>query len=365
MLRYNKFDAPSCQVIINFMGLFGANTRIGVSIGSSSVKIAELKKSGKGYSLVHFGIAQFPEEAVVNREIVNHMAVVDAVRNLVSQLKIKGKPVVTALSGSTVIVKKILLEQTPAKELHDAIVWEAEQYVPFDMSEVALDYQVVNKNGPEGKIEIILVACKKNIIESYQAVLKDAGLQATCVDVDVFALQNVFEVNYPSDTPCALVDIGATSLKLAVVANGQPIFSRESAVGGKTLTTEIQKHLNLNYQEAEILKIDGNAQGQIPQEVNDLIHVTAENFASEIKRSMDFFIASNTGVNVAFILLAGGSARLPNLSKLVEDAAGIPVQLMNPFQAIQFDQKIFNPDYISAISGTAAVPIGLAIRGFA
>src|SRR5690242_17152716 len=125
---------------MNLFG-FGGTTQIGVSIGSSSVKIAELKKTGKSYSLVHFGIAQLPDEAISNREIINHMAVVDAVKGLVTQLKLKGKSVITSRSGASVIVKKILLEQTSPKELDDAILWEAEQYVPFDINEVVYDYQ--------------------------------------------------------------------------------------------------------------------------------------------------------------------------------------------------------------------------------
>lgn len=344
---------------------FGATTQIGVSIGSSSVKIAELKKMGKkGYSLVHFGVAQLPDEAISNREIVNHMAVVDALKGLVSQLKLKGKGVVTSLSGASVIVKKILLEQTPKKELDDAILWEAEQYVPFDMNQVALDYQVMNKNGPEGKMEIMLVACKRAIIDSYKAVLKDAGLNTRIIDIDVFALQNSFESNYPADQPVALVDLGASSLKLSICVNGQPIFTRDSAVGGRLLTSEIQKHLNVSYQEAELLKIDGNSQGQVPQEVADLMHVTSENFASEVKRSIDFYTASNTGTPISKVLLAGGSCRLPSLPKLIEDAVGTSVELMNPFANISYDSKIFTQDYINAVSSIAAVPVGLALRGF-
>ncbi len=349
------------------MGLFGPSTQIGVSIGTSSVKIAELKKSGKNYSMVHFGIAQLAEDAVVNREIMNHMAVVDAVRNLASQLKIKGKNVITSLSGAAVIVKKILMEPMDNKELHDAILWEAEQYVPFDINEVVFDFQVLNKNGPEGKMEILLVACKKGIVESYQAVLKDAGLNASCVDIDYFALQNTYEANYPTQTPAAIVDIGASSLKLVIVNQGTPLFTRDTAIGGKTLTSEIQKHLNLSYQEAELLKIDGNLTGngsQMPQEVTDLIQVMTENLASEIKRSMDFYTASNAGTNPAYILLTGGSCRLPNLSKTVEELVGLPTQIMNPFNSVQYDQKTFTPDYITAIGSLCTVPIGLAIRGF-
>lgn len=346
------------------MGLFGSPTQIGVSIGTSSIKIAEVKKTGKTYSLVHFGVAQLPDEAINNREIVNHMAVVDAVKGLVSQLKIKGRSVVTSLSGASVIVKKLLLEPTSNKDLNEAILWEAEQYIPFDINEVAYDYQVMNKNGPEGKMEIMLVACKRQLIESYQAVLQDAGLKPNTVDIDVFALQNSFEFNYPPENPTALVDIGASSLKLVICAGGQPVFTRDTAMGGKALTAEIQKHLNVSYNEAELLKIDGNSQGQVPQEVADLMHVMAENFASEIKRSMDFYVASNSGAPVTTVMLAGGSCRLPNLSKMVEDALGLPVDVLNPFNTISYDSKVFTQDYIAAVSSMAAVPVGLAMRGF-
>ncbi|MBI2606568.1 MAG: type IV pilus assembly protein PilM [Deltaproteobacteria bacterium] len=346
------------------MGLFGSKTQIGVSIGTSSIKVAELKKSGKTYSLEHFGVAQLPDETIVNREIVNHMAVVDALRGLAGELKIKGRGVVTALSGAAVIVKKILLEQTPDGELDDAILWEAEQYVPFDMNEVIVDYQVLSKNGPEGKMEIVLVACKRAFVESYKAAIRDAGFGATCIDVDLFDLQNAFERNYPPETPAALVDIGSSSLKIVVCAGGQPVFSRDAAVGGRALTAEIQKHMNLSFQEAEMLKIDAAARGQMPQEVADLMRIAAENIAAEIKRSLDFFSASNSGANAGYILLSGGGANLAALPKVVEDTCGLPTQILNPFVQIACNPKYFTEESIAAIAGVAAIPVGLALRGF-
>lgn len=346
--------------------IFGPSAQIGISIGTSSVKVAELKKSGKGYSLAHFGVAQLPDGAIVNREIMNHMAVVDALKELVSKLKIKGKSVTASLSGAAVIIKKLFLEQTPANELEDAILWEAEQYIPFDINEVVFDYQLINKNGPEGKMEIMLVAVKRAIIDSYTAVLKDAGLNAKIMDCDLFALQNIFDVNQPAEQAAvALVDIGAASTKFEISIGGVPVYTRDSALGGKDLTTEIQRHLNLSYQEAEILKIDGAAQGQLPQEVLDLMHVSAEGVAAEIKRSVDFYVASNAGNAVSYIMMAGGASRLPGLSKVVEDTIGLPVQLLNPFTQVGADAKLFTQDYLGVISGLAAIPVGLAIRGFA
>ncbi len=345
------------------MGLFGSSTQIGVSIGTSSVKIAVLKKSGKRVSLEHFGVSPLADQAIVNREITNHMAVVDAIRGIAQELSIKGKSVIVGLSGSAVIVKKILIDQTSDKELEDAIIWEAEQYIPFDINEVVFDFEVVNRNGPEGKMEVILVACKKAIVESYQGAIKDAGLRTETVDVDMFALQNCYEFNYPQDSTVALVDIGAASIKMLICGDGQPYFSRDATVGGRNLTEDIMKHLNLSFQEAEMLKIDGNNKGEMPVEVAELVNVTNENLASEIKRSVDFYTASNQGSSLGYILLSGGSARLHGLAKTIEEVTGLPTTVLNPFTEISCNPKYFTDESIDSIMGVAAIPVGLALRG--
>lgn len=345
------------------MGLFGSSTQIGVSIGTSSIKVAVLKKAGKSVSLEHFGVAQLPDQAVINREIVNHMAVVDALKGLVKELSIKGKNVIIGLSGSAVVVKKILLEQTPDRELEDAIMWEAEQYIPFDINEVVFDFEVVNRNGPEGKMEVVLVACKKSIVESYQAVIRDAGLRTETVDVDLFALENCFEYNYPQESAAALVDIGSSSIKMLICGSGQPFFTREASIGGRNLTDDIMKHLNLSFQEAEMLKIDGNNKGEMPQEVAELVNVLNENLASEIKRSVDFFMASNQSLPIGYVLLSGGSSKLQGLSKTVEEMTGLPTSQLNPFTEIVCNPKYFTDESIDAIMGVAAIPVGLALRG--
>lgn len=344
---------------------FGSSNQIGVSIGSSSIKVAELKKSRNGYELTHFGMAPLPEGVIINREIMNPGLVVDVLRGLVSQLKIKGKDIVTSLSGAGVIIKRISLDPVPAKELEDALLWEAEQYIPFDINEVIFDYHVVNKSNAEGKMDVLLVAAKKQMVESYFAVLKEAGLQVKTCNVDVLAIQDVYERNYSdSENTVALADIGAVSTKFSICQAGAPAFTRDSAVGGRDLTTEIQRHLNISFEEAEILKVDGSGHGQVPQEVNDLIRVACENIAAEIKRSIDFYVASHHGAPLSYLLLAGGGSRLPELGKIVEDAIGIPVQILNPFQSVGYDESIFTTDYLNNVSAIAAIPMGLALRGF-
>ncbi len=341
---------------------FGSEAALGISIGSSSIKLVELKKSGKIWKLLHFGVVQLPEDAIVNHEIVNQIAVVDSIRTLVNQVKLKTKNACISLTGTTLMIKRLALEVPNKKDIQDQVFWEAEQYLPFDVSEVVMDYHQLSRS-KDGKTDVMLVAAKKSIVDSYMDAISEAGLKPKVVDVDYFALQNVYEANYPVNPSeaVAIVDIGAASLKLVVVHDGVPVFTKDSAVGGKNLTSEIQRNLNLSFADAESLKVGGQGNG-MPQEVSDLMHIMADNLANEIKRALDFYSASSTGAPVAYVLLTGGGAKLPELSKVVEDSVGLPTQLANPFNSISYDPAVFTPEYITAIAPVAAVPIGLALR---
>jgi type IV pilus assembly protein PilM len=255
------------------------------------------------------------------------------------------------------------LEVPNLRDLQESVFWEAEQYLPFDVSEVVMDFQLLSRT-KESKTDVVLVAVKKAVLDSYMGCIEDAGLKPKVVDVDFFALQNLFEASYPiSPTEAvAIVDVGASSMKIVIVQNGIPVFTKDAAVGGRMLTAEIQKNLNLSYADAETLKMGGVQDGTTPQEVRDLMHTMAENFGTEIKRALDFYNASSVGAPVSYILLAGGSARIPELSRVVEETAGLPTQLMNPFNSISYDPAVFTQDYLAAIAPVAAIPVGLAIR---
>ncbi|HLE00238.1 MAG TPA: type IV pilus assembly protein PilM [Bdellovibrionota bacterium] len=353
------------QIFSNFSDLLaigGSQRSVGLSIGSSSIKLVELQKVGKGWRLLHFGIVQLPEDVIVNREIANPISVVDNLKTLVSQIKLGTKNVCTSLSGTSLIIKRMTVDVPKLKDLQAQVFWEAEQYLPFDVSEVVMDFQMISRS-KDNRTDVILVAVKKSVLDSYMACIEDSGLRAKIVDVDFFALQNLYEANYPLNPSeaVAIVDIGASSLKLAILHGGIPIFTKDSALGGRNLTAEIQKHLNLSYADAETLKMGGVA-GTMPQEVSDLMHLMAENFGTEIKRGIDFYNASSSGAPVSCVLLAGGSARIPGLAKNVEDVVRVPTQLINPFNSISYDPAIFAPDYLQAIAPIAAIPIGLALR---
>lgn len=213
--------------IINFFS--ASQTVVGLSIGSSSIKIVELKKIKEGWKLLHFGMVQLPEDVIVNREIVNSIAVVDSIKTLLAQIKLKSKSVCTALSGTSVIIKRMTLEVQNMKELQDQVFWEAEQYLPFDVSEVVMDYQVISKS-KDNKVEVLLIAVKKSILNTYMNAIESSGLNPKIVDTDFFALQNIFETNYPNNPAEAvlIVDIGASSMKFVVIYSGAPVFTKRS-----------------------------------------------------------------------------------------------------------------------------------------
>ena len=347
--------------ISDFFSGLGGGSAVGLSIGSSSIKLVELKKTGKNWRLLHFGIVQLPEDVIVNREIVNSVAVSDHIRTLVGQIKLGTNHVCTALSGTSMIIKRMSLDVPKLKELEAQVFWEAEQYIPFDISEVVMDFQMLSR-AKDNKTDVLLVAVKKSVLDSYINSIEDAGLKSKLVDVDFFALQNVYEANYPANPneAVAIVDIGASSLKLVIIHAGIPIYTKDSTLGGRNVTAEIQKQMNLSYVDAETLKMGGG--GPMPQEIGELMHVMAENMATEIRRAIDFYNASSSGAPVAYVLLAGGSAKIPGISKVVEDTVHLPTQIINPFNSISYDPSVFSQDYLNAIAPIAAIPIGLALR---
>ncbi len=341
--------------------VFSSETAVGLSIGSSSIKIAELKKQGKQYKLLQFGVMPISDDVVNNREIVNPLAVSETIQQLGRQLKLKTKNICSSLSGPSVIIKRFQLEVPNKKELQDQVFWEAEQYLPFDVSEVVMDFQVVGE-GKDGKTDVVLVAVKRKVVEDYLETIQKAGFKAKIIDTDYFALQDCYETNYslsPSEA-VALVDIGSVATKIVIVQNNIPIFTKDSLLGGRYLTAEIQKQLNISFADAEALKV--GEQNTVPQEVSELIQISCDNVAAEVKRAIDFYNASSIGAPVSVVLLTGGGSKLNSLSANVEAKVGRPTQILNPFNNITYDPQVFTPDYIASIAPFAAVPVGLAIR---
>ncbi len=339
------------------------NNFIGLSIGSSSIKLVELKKVKNSWALLHFGMIQLPAGVINNREIINPIAVTDHIKELIKQVNVSNHLVCASLSGASVLVKRMTLDVPHLEELQDQVFWEAEQYLPFDVSEVFMDYQILSRN-KNNQTDLMFVAVKKTMLEAYSSCILDAGLKAHVIDIDFFALQNTFEINYQltATEAAALVEIGSDSTKIEIIYNKIPVFTKDINLGGHSLTTEIQKILKISYADAESLKIGAGQQATTPQEISELLANMCEQISSEIKKALDFYHGSSLGPAVTFILLSGGSARIPGLSKMIEASLTLPTQIMNPFNAITCDPRLFSQDYLQKISTFASVPIGLALR---
>ena len=342
---------------------------LGLDIGSSTVKIAKLKESKRGYALYSFASAPLPPEAIVDGALMNSAAIVSAIQDLCAANKIKGKEAAIGVSGHSVIIKKITLPKMTQDELDESIQWEAEQYIPFDVKDVNIDTQILGDKGEgTGQMDVLLVAAKKDMINDYVSVVTEAGLQPVVVDVDAFAVQNMFEVNYeqvPGET-VVLINAGASVVNINVVSSGTSTFTRDITVGGNQFTEEIQKQLNVSYDEAEALKVGGQRAGEadavVPQEVERVMQGVAEQMAGEIQRSLDFFAATAADSHISRVYLSGGAARVPALFKVIEQRVGVPVEILNPFKAIEVDNRKFDPQHILEIAPAAAVSVGLALR---
>src|SRR4030043_1523123 len=245
------------------MGFFGGKKKmvLGLDIGTSAVKFADLKDTGKGYQVENMGLTPLPPETIVDGSLMDATTVVEAIGQLISHYKIKKRDVAVSLSGHSVIVKKITLPKMTESELEENIVVEAERYISFDINDVNIDFQILSS--PEKDMgehmEVLLVAAKRDLIEDYINVVKEAGMSPMIIDIDSFALQNVYELNYPLEIGdlVALCDIGASIMKVNIVRGGKWLFTREISIGGNLYTEEIQKELSVNFEEAENLKLGG------------------------------------------------------------------------------------------------------------
>lgn len=343
---------------------------IGLDIGASSIKIIQLKRTRGNFELEHFGIAPLPPQTIVDGQIMNTAAVKDAIKTLVSLHQIRVKDCAISISGLAVTIKKISVSAMSEDELADHIKWEAEQYVPFDMNDVNIDYQVLDTGAGGGQMDVLLVAGKKDIIQDYVELVRDAGLEPKIVDVDAFAVENAFEVNYPipPDETIALINIGASTTNINVISRRVTAFTRDVTMGGFGFTEEIQKQLNLSYQEAEALKLGGDptadSESVIPQEVERIIQEVGENLASEVRRSLEFYASSNPDSDVSKIYVCGGSAKLTSLQRILQNRTGVPVEPFYPFRKIHIDDRVLDVQFLESVAPMAAVSVGLGLRRF-
>jgi type IV pilus assembly protein PilM len=340
---------------------------VGLDIGSSCVKAVELAPRGDGFELLHLGVAPLPHDAIVEGAFLNSGAIVDAIREALEKSGSKAKNAAAAVSGHSVIVKKISVPAMTVAELEESIRWEAEQYIPFDVNEVNLDFEVLQHGDAERPMEVLLVAAKRDLIDDYINLISEAGLSPAVIDVAGFAVENAFEANYNANPEevVAVVNIGAQVTNINVVSAGVPAFTRDVSAGGNQYTAEIQRALSIGFDEAERIKIGEqsgrDSQDVVPQEVEQAMRSVTNNLVSEIARSLDFFAATAADTRIQRVVLAGGSSRVPGIESVFRERTGLEVEVLNPLHKMLPSNR-FDPDYLAQVGPSLGVGVGLALR---
>jgi type IV pilus assembly protein PilM len=353
---------------LNKFSLFGkAKAVVGLDIGSSAVKAVEMKQTGKTFRVSAFGTEPVPPDSIVDGAIIDAGAVAEAIRRVFENKAFKSKEVAASLSGNAVIVKKISLPLMSAAELDESIYWEAEQYIPFDIQDVNLDYQILDEGtGPGAKttMEVLLVAAKKEKIADYTGVITQAGRIPVVVDVDAFALQNAYEINYGFEpgSVVVLLNAGASAINVNIISGGQSVFTRDVSIGGNAYTEAVQRELNLPFESAEMLKKGHPIEGVTFDDAEPVLRAMTDNVLLEVQKTFDFFKATASSDRIDRIMLSGGASRVTGFAEMLQDRFGTPIEDFDPFRNIAVDSKRVSAEQRVAVGPTAAVAVGLALR---
>jgi type IV pilus assembly protein PilM len=347
---------------------FTSRSAVGLDVGSSTIKAVELSRKGRsgGFELSHLGVATVPSEAIVQGAFLNASAITEAIREAIDHGKIKTKNVAAAVSGHSVIVKKVSLPAMSREELDEQIRWEAEQYIPFDVNEVNLDFQILGGGNDDGQMEVLLVAAKKDLIDDYVQVIHEAGLVPVAIDVAAFAVENAFEANYDDARrqTVALVNVGAQVVNINIVSGGVPCFTRDITTAGNQYTEEIQKALSISFSEAERIKLGGrrtDSQDVVPQEVEQAVQSVTETVIGEISRSLDFYGATSADARIEKVYLGGGASKVSGFAKAFHERTGLAVAALNPLSRM-IPSSRFDDDFLDDLAPALCVGVGLALR---
>jgi type IV pilus assembly protein PilM len=332
---------------------------IGLDVGSGFLKVVQLKDVKGGYELELFEMLPLAPELIVDGSIIDSLRLVDALKELTRKTKIKSKDVTISMAGhSSVIIKRVSLPDMSEEELSESIKFEAEQYIPFDIDDVNLDFQILGPKEEPGQMDVLLVAVKKDIISEYISVVKEAGFNCQIVDVNSFALENIYEINYEieSDKNVALINIGASTINMNILKGGVSVFTRDSAVGSNLHTEVLQREFNLTYEVAERLKRGESVDNVSSEDAFSVMDLASEEIIGEVNRSLEYF---HEEVNE--VVLSGGCSLVKDFPRLLAEKVGVETKVMEPFKNIKISKK-FDVTYLEEVGPIAAIAAGLALR---
>ncbi len=339
----------------------------GLDIGSSSIKMVELEGKMSNLSLASLGFENLPGDTIIDGQIMELNVVSDVIQSVCTNHQVKADRVVTGVSGHSVILKNIVLPAMSREELEESIDWHAEEHIPYDLADVSLDYQVTGET--DESTNVLIAACKRERIDNIKQAIQLAGKSPVVIDVDTFALQNCYEVNYKptEDDVVTLLNIGASTMNVNIVKGTRSLFTRDITVGGSQFTDVLQRSLGLNFQQAEAVKrgVTNAVEGIEEKSIEPLMNNVTEIVAMEIQKTFDFYRATteDNETVVGKILISGGGSKLVGLAQELSERLELPVEVLDPFRNIKVDTKKFDPDYLQEIVPEMAVAVGLALRG--
>jgi len=351
-----------------------SNTLIAVDISSAAVKLVELGKVRGGFELKSMATVPLPRDVIVENEIIDSMTVTQALEDAVRIASPSSRNVAFAVSGNALIIKTVTMPYMSELELEATIAFEADQHIPYDIEDVYLDFQILGPSEDGTEMDVVLVACKRDVVEAYQQVIQEAGLTVKCVDCAVFSVENAAELlleemgeaeapetdeDEPAEQVYALANIGANFTNINILHNGQMAFVRDQFFGGNQLTHEIQEAHGISFQAAEQMKLEN---------FSGIADVAVENYftalADELVRTLDFYAVRHAEFPVQKVFLSGGGVLVPGTAEQVEQRLGIDTRILNPFPVIKASPKMFAADYLEQVGPMMMVPVGLALRSF-
>jgi type IV pilus assembly protein PilM len=344
----------------------GKKNLVGLDIGSSSVKAVELGRKGAALQLLNLGFENLQTDTIVDGQIMELNNVSNVIAQIFNEHQIRTTRVAAGVSGHSVIVKNIVLPQMSQEELQESFSWHAEEHIPFDIADVNLDYELTSRS--DDALHVLMAACKSDKIANVRQAIQLAGKQPVIIDVDAFALQNCYEVNYhprPGEV-VALLNIGAATMNINILNGTRSIFARDASAGGSQYTSLLQKELGISHEQAEGVKRGMSLpEGVEPRPIQPIVETVSEALALEVKKTFDFYRATvqEGEATIQKILLAGGGSKLPGLADFLSHKFEIPVEVFDPFKQIEVDGRKFDPDYMREIVPEMAIAVGLALRG--
>ena len=340
------------------------NHLVGLDIGSRTIKAGEISETKKGYRLDNFGTIDIAPGLIEEGTIKDPGAVADSIRQLWKNENIRELNVALSIGGYSVIVKPISMDMMSEEQIHESIHFEAEQYVPFDINDVNLDYHVLGESlSNPNKIDVILVAAKKELVNDFIDLVQMAGLNPCIIDHELFALQNIFEMNYETgEESVALIDIGASKTYLNILKGNTSLLTRDFSLGCSQIDEKIISLVDCSYEEAEAIKRGGPSDSISTADLREIISTVVHDWTTEINRNLEYFYSAFPEDQIAKIFLSGGGAHVKEIHHMLSHETGAAVETLNSYANLTVNSERIDAAYLETIAPQATICLGLALR---